>query len=41
MPDGIGAIESCRVVCDQELEGVWPSDHFGVFCTLRTEPRPT
>ncbi len=40
-PDGIGAIESCRVVCDQQHEGVWPSDHFGVFCTLRTEPLST
>ena len=40
-PDGIGGIESCRVVCDQERAGVWPSDHFGVFCTLRTEPLST
>jgi endonuclease/exonuclease/phosphatase family metal-dependent hydrolase len=38
--DGIGAVESCRVVCDEERDGAWPSDHFGVFATLRTEPLP-
>lgn len=37
---GIGRIERCRVVCDDEREGVWPSDHFGVFAELRTEPLP-
>jgi len=36
--DGLGNIESCRVVCDDEQDGVWPSDHFGVFCELRSEP---
>lgn len=37
---GIGAIESCRVVCDVEQDGVWPTDHFGVFAELRTEIAP-
>ena len=37
---GVGRIESCRVVCDDEREGVWPSDHFGVYAELRTEPLP-
>ena len=34
---GLGAIESCRVVCNEEEDGVWPTDHFGVFAELRTE----
>jgi endonuclease/exonuclease/phosphatase family metal-dependent hydrolase len=33
----LGEVESCRVVCDDEKDGVWPSDHFGVFAELRTE----
>jgi len=36
--DGRGRVESCRVVCDDERAGVWPSDHFGVFAELRTDP---
>lgn len=35
---GVGKIESCRVVCDDENDGVWPTDHFGVYAELRTEP---
>jgi len=35
---GVGKIETCRVVCDDEVDGVWPSDHFGVYAELRTEP---
>jgi endonuclease/exonuclease/phosphatase family metal-dependent hydrolase len=38
VPSGLGNVESCRVVCDDEVDGVWPSDHFGVFAELRTEP---
>jgi endonuclease/exonuclease/phosphatase family metal-dependent hydrolase len=38
MADGRGRIESCRVVCDDEKDGVWPTDHFGVFAELRSEP---
>lgn len=34
---GVGAIETCRVVCNEEEADVWPSDHFGVFAELRTE----
>ena len=37
---GVGRIEACRVVCDDEVDGVWPSDHFGVYAELRTEPVP-
>jgi endonuclease/exonuclease/phosphatase family metal-dependent hydrolase len=37
---GVGLVESCRVVCDDEAGGVWPSDHFGVYAELRTEPVP-
>lgn len=33
----LGKIESCRVVCNEEEDGVWPTDHFGVFAELRTE----
>jgi endonuclease/exonuclease/phosphatase family metal-dependent hydrolase len=36
--DGRGLVESCRVVCDDERAGVWPSDHYGLFAELRTEP---
>jgi endonuclease/exonuclease/phosphatase family metal-dependent hydrolase len=39
-PSGIGNVESCRVVCNDAVDGVWPSDHFGVFAELRTEPLP-
>jgi endonuclease/exonuclease/phosphatase family metal-dependent hydrolase len=35
--DGVGAVEQCRVVCNEEKGGVWPSDHFGVYAELRTE----
>ena len=35
---GVGKIETCRVVCDDEAEGVWPSDHYGVYTEIRTEP---
>lgn len=40
LPDryGVGLVERCQVVCDDERDGVWPSDHFGVYAELRTEP---
>jgi hypothetical protein len=38
VPSGIGNVETCRVVCDDAVDGVWPSDHFGVFAELRTKP---
>ena len=38
--DGRGHVEDCRVVCDDERAGVWPSDHFGVYALLRTEGMP-
>jgi endonuclease/exonuclease/phosphatase family metal-dependent hydrolase len=37
-PSGVGMIESCRVVCNEEEGGAWPTDHFGVYAELRTEP---
>jgi len=36
--DGLGHIEACRVVCDAPEGGVWPTDHFGVYAELRSEP---
>lgn len=36
--DGTGQILRCRVVCDAAEDGVWPSDHFGVYAELRAEP---
>ena len=36
--DGVGEILSCRVVCNQGVDGVWPSDHFGVYAELRDQP---
>ncbi len=38
--DGLGQIQACRVVCDEPEAGVWPSDHFGVYAELRSEPEP-
>lgn len=35
---GVGKIETCRVVCDRGSDGVWPSDHFGVYAEFRTDP---
>jgi endonuclease/exonuclease/phosphatase family metal-dependent hydrolase len=37
-PQGLGLLERCLVVCDDERDGVWPSDHFGVYAELRSEP---
>ena len=34
---GVGLLKRCRVVCDDEKNGVWPSDHFGVFAELQTQ----
>lgn len=36
--DGVGQVASCEVVCNDAKEGIWPSDHFGVFARFRTEP---
>ncbi len=36
--DGVGRVEHCRVVCDDERDGVWPSDHFGLYAELRSDP---
>jgi endonuclease/exonuclease/phosphatase family metal-dependent hydrolase len=33
--DGRGAPVSARVVGDEPIDGVWPSDHFGVLAQLR------
>lgn len=35
---GLGQILACRVVCNDEREGIWPSDHFGVYAELRGQP---
>jgi endonuclease/exonuclease/phosphatase family metal-dependent hydrolase len=32
---GVGQVLDCRVVGDEPVDGVWPSDHFGVLATLR------
>jgi endonuclease/exonuclease/phosphatase family metal-dependent hydrolase len=34
--DGRGRPVSCRVVGDEPVDGVWPSDHFGVLAALQT-----
>lgn len=33
---GAGVVESCRVVCDRSITGVFASDHFGVCADIRT-----
>jgi len=39
--DGRGRLLASRVVCDDEVDGVWPSDHFGVYAEIATdEPLP-
>jgi len=38
MRNGVGQLLACRVVCDDERDGIWPSDHFGVYAELRSEP---
>jgi endonuclease/exonuclease/phosphatase family metal-dependent hydrolase len=35
--DGAGTIEHCSVVCNETVNDVWPSDHFGVFARVRTK----
>ena len=37
---GEGHLQSCRVVCNDEKAGVWPTDHWGVYAELRTDPLP-
>ena len=32
--EGLGLVESCRVVCNDQKKGVWPTDHFGVYAEL-------
>ncbi len=38
--DGVGRVESCRLVCDAPSGDVWPSDHFGLCVEMRSEPDP-
>jgi endonuclease/exonuclease/phosphatase family metal-dependent hydrolase len=33
--DGVGMIEQCSVVCNERVNGIWPSDHFGVFARVK------
>jgi endonuclease/exonuclease/phosphatase family metal-dependent hydrolase len=33
-------VADCRLVFDQPVEGVWPSDHFGVLAELRRPEHP-
>jgi endonuclease/exonuclease/phosphatase family metal-dependent hydrolase len=33
---GVGEPLGCEVVCHDQREGVWPSDHFGVYAELRS-----
>ena len=34
-PSGCGRPVACRVVADRPVDGVWPSDHFGVLADLQ------
>lgn len=36
---GLGTPESCELVCDDRVQGVWASDHFGVLARIAIEPR--
>lgn len=33
-PGGAGRVEECRVVANESVDGVYPSDHYGVFATF-------
>jgi endonuclease/exonuclease/phosphatase family metal-dependent hydrolase len=35
--DGAGTIEHCIVVCNEKVDDVWPSDHFGVLAHVRVK----
>jgi len=35
--NGSGRLEKCRVVCDDAVSGVWPTDHFGVYAEFSGE----
>jgi hypothetical protein len=35
---GVGRLTSCRLVCNDQKDGIWPTDHFGVYAELCTEP---
>ena len=35
---GLGQVLACRVVCNDERDGIWPSDHYGVYAELRDAP---
>ena len=39
-PDRVGLLESCHVVCNDKQDGIWPSDHFGVYTEIRSDPEP-
>lgn len=36
--EGVGEILNCRLVLDVPHEGVWPSDHFGVYAEIAAQP---
>ena len=33
-PNGAGCVEECQVVANESVDGVYPSDHYGVFATF-------
>jgi len=33
--DHAGTIETCAIVCNERVDGVWPSDHLGVFAQIK------
>jgi endonuclease/exonuclease/phosphatase family metal-dependent hydrolase len=35
---GVGHVEAAALVGDEPVDGVWPSDHFGVCAEVRLEP---
>ena len=38
LQNGLGHLEACRVVCDDAADGVWPTDHFGVYAEFCDQP---
>ena len=32
---GVAIAARCSVVCNERVEGVWPSDHFGVLARMK------
>lgn len=35
---GVGVVQTCAIACNEDEQGIFPSDHYGVYAELSTEP---